>query len=276
MGNGGHTLTLTEQDFDQQNYIVSNKQPILSIDDYLKYIQFIRVSNVSKELWFRGQTTEADLIPGIYRKAIWKYDSDKAKSLADEFIHKAKIYYDKKLPASKWEWYHLMQHYGLPTRLLDWTEGYLIALYFAVRNTMEPLSPCVWVIDPYLLNKLSTDKTVIYYTDKETQDESDKVINKYIEQENTLPLYPAAFYPPYIDERLKTQKSCFTVHGKYLDGFKKLHARDSSFKIYKLRINKNEACLIKEDLHTAGISESTLFPDLEGFARELKFRHLDL
>jgi hypothetical protein len=37
-------------------------------------------------------------------------------------------------PRNSWDWYLLMQHSGAPTRLLDWTEGALIALYFAVRN----------------------------------------------------------------------------------------------------------------------------------------------
>src|SRR5262245_52178307 len=38
----------------------------------------------------------------------------------------------ERLPLDRWEWCFLMQHYGARTRLLDWSDGALVALYFAV------------------------------------------------------------------------------------------------------------------------------------------------
>ena len=70
-----------------------------------------------------------------------------------EFKSRALQLIQGRLPADEWEWYFLMQHYGVPTRLLDWTENPLIAIYFAVEGHKADRDAAVWALDPTWLNR---------------------------------------------------------------------------------------------------------------------------
>ncbi len=99
------------------------------------------------EIWYRGvKDAELDLLPGAY----FRPDCDEM-SLVLHFRSLSPSLLPRE-PLDDWEWYYLMQHYGIPTRLLDWTESPLAALYFALEEDAIGRSPCVWVMDPYSLN----------------------------------------------------------------------------------------------------------------------------
>jgi len=111
--------------------------------------------------WFRGhQKAHWPLCPKLYRdyggyRAVKRNETE--DEIREEFIKRAPIL-STSLPdgdeqRAEWEWYFRMQHFGTPTRLLDWTEGALIALYFAVKDNPGFYDAAVWALDPFELNR---------------------------------------------------------------------------------------------------------------------------
>jgi hypothetical protein len=94
-------------------------------------------------LWFRGQSIREDnlLEPCAFRPI--NRTTSESQELYVTRHDETNLYVHAKLRAanyqdtyrSAFDWLCLMQHYSIPTRLLDWSESLLIALYFAVRDT---------------------------------------------------------------------------------------------------------------------------------------------
>lgn len=80
-----------------------------------------------------------------------------------------------------------------------------------------------------------------------------------------------AIDPIYLASRIAAQRSRFTIFGKELEGLQ--NADDESKKplLAKIPIDGKAIGKIKAELKTCGISESTVFADLEGLGRELRY-----
>lgn len=212
-------------------------------------------------LWYRGQKDASwSLIPGEYRFPI---NADEVRS---EFVLKAKALLDR-VPANDWEWYFIMQHYGLPTRLLDWTEGSLLGLHFALLQETGKGDAVVWILDPWALNEWSIRKPDLVITGPEF--ETDPIAEKYLGpmyKKLALPKRPIALVPPYNSARITAQRGTFTIHGKRIEGLEKMFTK----KLKKIIIPKDQCIEIRRNLRNAGISEFTLFPDLDGLCRDIR------
>lgn len=174
------------------------------------------------------------------------------------------------------QWLFLAQHVGLPTRLLDWTESALVALYFALKADR----PVVWMLEPSLLNQksiTSRDRHNFKIQDTIPLTWFDPGGNvKNIGLENIKGAWernydgieiPVAVVPTYVHPRMSAQRSVFTVHGA---NKRSLSAIVPEELLRKFSIEPTAANEILNDLHLLGIHHSTAFPDLEGLAKELE------
>jgi hypothetical protein len=191
--------------------------------------------------------------------------------LRQEFVVRAPSFSSER-PASSWDWYFLMQHSGAPTRLLDWTEGALIALYFAVRAKNDETDAAVWALDPWWLNKKVVGKAEVIppgagpgLLASDANRYKSWLPDRY-EVTKLKSRLPAAVYPTHFSRRISSQQSCFTVHGTDPVGFDELQ-NDPSARIAKITIPSEAVRDMRSALSIAGIDELTIFPDLDGLGR---------
>lgn len=120
------------------------------------------------------------------------------------------------------------------------------------------------------MNNLSAGKNVLFYSDPSGQTEEDRaVIEKYKFDVETLPRFPLAISPPYIDIRLQVQKGCFTIHGSVKNGLLSMSKKGDEYILIKLKIRRESVPQIRKQLLACGISKSYLFPGLESLAEEV-------
>ena len=224
--------------------------------------------------WFRGEPVcDTPLLPRLYRGAP---EDDYENRLLQYFRMKAPSLESQTTPNRSYtdQWLFLAQHVGLPTRLLDWTEGSLIALYFALQEQ----KPIVWMLNPFKMNKKSTPGetatkpyNVYALTWHTPKDKSINIgsanINAAWEGDRGGLDLPVAVHPTKIHPRMTVQRSCFTVHGRKKESICDLLTGEELLKKYIFNANNSKEML--EELRTLGISNATLFPDLDGLANDL-------
>jgi hypothetical protein len=122
-----------------------------SLPEFFDVARDLGATSPTWRLWFRGvHDATYSLVPRLYRGG-----GDAAELLArerdmlDEFRSRSRPLLEGNV-YSDWERLFVMQHYGVPTRLLDWSENAFFALYFALAAAERDRAPdaAVWVLDP--------------------------------------------------------------------------------------------------------------------------------
>lgn len=212
-----------------------------------------------REVWYRGHSQESwDLVPSLLRETRWE---EKEKLLFDEFNQTASRLFDKR--SSDWEALFDMQHYWIPTRLLDWTTVMGVAIAFILHSDYDGSeNSALYILDPQSLNRLSGREDVIHLP----EDKKFDYRQMYWEHNPVKIEKPIAIRPPQQSERLRAQKGVFTVHGTIDSGFES-SAVNCFKKISLSHDAKEEAKLF---LKWANLDEYTIYPDIVGMAQHIK------
>lgn len=239
-------------------------------------------ANQNCELWYRGQVqTGFQLMPSISRPIggiplnpeLEIVFLSKFKSLATPYIDYLPT---PPLPngvESYWSWLFQMQHYGVPTRLLDWSRDALVALFFATNpedsSLVRGIDAAVWVLNPVTLNQAYNfnEFTQPGYIPNVEEAGFNRIFGP-----DSLPLTtpkPAAAIGPLNSSRINAQRGVFTVfpHQKNLTPMEQFP--DSSTFLVKICIATESFEDIQAQLRRYGVTKIALFPELQSIAGEI-------
>lgn len=219
--------------------------------------------------WFRGHGNASwSLEPG------WSRFSDSSQGIGADYYNEATLLekfklraptYLTRIPQTDWEWLFVMQHYGLRTRLLDWTESSLIALYFAIRDNAGKSDAAVWVLNPWWLNRETFDDYVLFPADDPRANTHAPLMpNQKLKGE-----LPLAITPIQANPRIAAQRGVFTIHGTERGALDRM-ARKRGACLLPIVIPRASVSTIRQELSLSGITESLIFPELSGLCREIQ------
>ncbi len=223
------------------------------------------------ETWWRGQAQRWPLLPGIYREGICSpiYSDRCERDMCTRFLLGASQRHTKWTDGDHPHTLAVMQHYGLPTRLLDWTESPLFAALFALLDPhQDGQDGVLWALCPSLLNQAEQGKSGLLspYSNPEIM-----LLFKApfgILEDNQLSIIKnAAVIIRQVDIRMTVQLSAFTIQGRPnpLD-----QSAQAEGYLLEFPIPKEKKDDLRRELFRLGIRESNIFPDLEHLAKEIK------
>ena len=217
------------------------------------------------EIWFRGHS-DADwpLVPRLLRSA---HGENQESNLLMRFRVKA-MSIEPNPPDDKdaARWLFLMQHHGLPTRLLDWTESALAALFFAVQEH-DKRDGCVHILSPIGLNNSQTGEPVIYAPTSPCVNEL--LASSFLSKNKKKSSDSLALMAYASNDRIARQFGNFTIHGDTQNLLVKI--KPEWFRT--IRIPARSKTTVRTQLEYCGVNRTSLFNNLESLARDLSEQH---
>ena len=286
-------------------------------DDETELLNPVRIVG---QVWFRGQRNpQHGLQPGLYRETTRKnlVKSQSSPQPSDEpeddlFAELFDLEHELRIDFTSFghllneanhaktpiDWYFLMQHHGLPTRLLDWTTNALAALFFALEDYRkeienrkandEPASRVVsvWMIDAYwLANRLSDtwSSPILAWSEDATRyvPPLETMVDNASDSQALVPGHAMPIEPPAMHPRVASQEGRFVIFGRVLDLLDEEIRLEQlgdctgteELRMEYIKMDVKDVDDFMRDLAQLGVSRRTLFPDLAGLADFILWKH---
>lgn len=238
--------------------------------------EVLRISAETYEsfLWFRGvDCSTHQLLPKIARDGREPIDIfERETRLLTRFRQRSMAYWPSGYPQNDWEHLFAMQHYGMPTRLLDWSENLFVAAYFALAGSPDhkhegDCIPVVWCVDPVAWNR-ATPVLSEYGASIQVLTTADDELEPYrpatTRKRNKSPI---AIFGAHNSDRIVAQRGTFFVWGNETKSLDHV-AAELPATLWKLQLTGSRAELSR-DLQRLGFGETMIFPELSYLAKEL-------
>jgi hypothetical protein len=227
-----------------------------SVSSFREFQDIILDIPIDQFTLYRGQSLDRALLPKIARYAVKDVEKTEREMLED--FQRRSLHLIDYHPGNSWDWLALAQHHGMATRLLDWTENPLIALWFSMAPKTDAKDSDYSVVWGFNV----PNKDIVATT--EEMDSFKEGITK-------------VFKPNHITKRITAQFGWFTIHksGKDKEFVPFEQNKDYGGSLFKIMVRSECFAECKKRLHNYGINSASMYPDIDGLAKHVEWLYLE-
>lgn len=236
---------------------------IESVNDLVDHLAIVTADG--RETWYRGHRNRVWLLQSSAHRDP-KYRREE-RAMLDRFRQEAASA-GLQYAFDEWGWLTFAQHHQLPTRLLDWSQSPLVALYFASEDSEESgeTDGEYFVLSPNELNKEAGDNASGH---PKLLTVGDHQLDEYLpERDGAGNSKPRAVIAPMLFDRIRFQTGTFTVSQKPQGSDDDQPLRQSQA-IQSFIIPRDAKEQIRTQLNSLGFNEATIYRDLDRITKKI-------